>query len=491
MWYFIGAIAAVLLGAGFVLQQDAAQRVPQSDFLRARLVADLLRQRRWLAGLGFMIAGMLLSAWVIGHLVLALSEPLLATNLLVALVIAGRVSGQKPQAQELVGAVILLAGVSALSVARSVTSVQDSVGSPAYWPYAGAAIAAAAACFAIAGRRRQGDLRGLLTGTAAGLVLGIQEAITRVTVRDLDNVHDVILLLTSWPAYSLVAVGVIALWLMQSAFSSAPLHASLPGVTAAEPVSGIVLGVVAFRENVPASPLLIAVQVAGLIMLVVGVILVARAPALSGLQKVRVPGERLLRRKNPAGVTPLQRLADADDARQEPARGRLRHDAALREHKTEPRIFGRNADIHRQLHGDADADRRAVHRRDDRLQALEDAQRDLSAAVADLRIAVVDAAIGEPLHRPAPCVAIEGAGAGRKVGAGAKTASRAGHDDGANVVVLVGGIEGVDQFLLHGAVEGVELVGAIERNGENLLGDLVFDRLIGHRGFLSFRHCRA
>jgi drug/metabolite transporter (DMT)-like permease len=297
VWYFIGAIAAVLLGAGFVLQQDAAQRVPQSDFLRARLVADLLRQRRWLAGLGFMIAGMLLSAWVIGHMVLALSEPLLATNLLVALVIAGRVSGQKPQAQELVGAVILLAGVSALSVARSVTSVQDSVGSPAYWPYAGAAIAAAAACFAIAGRRRQGDLRGLLTGTAAGLVLGIQDAITRVTVRDLDSVHDVILLLTSWPAYSLVAVGVIALWLMQSAFSSAPLHASLPGVTAAEPVSGIVLGVVAFRENVPASPLLIALQVAGLIMLVVGVILVARAPALSGLQKVRVPGERLLRRE--------------------------------------------------------------------------------------------------------------------------------------------------------------------------------------------------
>jgi len=296
VWYFIGAIAAVLLGAGFVLQQDAAQRVPQSDFLRARLVADLLRQRRWLAGLGFMIAGMLLSAWVIGHMVLALSEPLLATNLLVALVIAGRVSGQTPRAQELVGAVILLAGVSALSVARSVTSVQDSVGSPAYWPYAGAAIAAAAAGFVIAGRRCQGELRGLLTGTAAGLVLGIQDAITRVTVRDLDNVHDVILLLTSWPAYSLVAVGVIALWLMQSAFSSAPLHASLPGVTAAEPVSGIVLGVVAFREKVPASPLLIALQVAGLMMLVAGVILVARAPALSGLQKYHVPGERLLRR---------------------------------------------------------------------------------------------------------------------------------------------------------------------------------------------------
>ncbi len=320
MWYFIGAIAAVLLGAGFVLQQDAAQRVPQSDFLRPRLVADLLRQRRWLAGLGFMIAGMLLSGLVIGHMVLALSEPLLATNLLVALVIAGRVSGQRVQARELVGAVILLGGVSALSVARSVTSVQDSVGSPAYWPYAGAAIAAAAAGFAIAGRRRQGELRGLLTGTAAGLVLGVQDALTRLTVRSLGSVHEVTDLLSSWPAYSLIAVGVIALWLMQSAFNSAPLRASLPGITAAEPVAGIALGVVAFREKVPASPLLIALQVAGLLALVGGVILVARAPALAGLRQYRVPGEHLLHRdreqhrpRHPAAVADIPPVLASPD----------------------------------------------------------------------------------------------------------------------------------------------------------------------------------
>jgi drug/metabolite transporter (DMT)-like permease len=301
VWYFIGLVAAVLLGAGFVLQQDAAQRVPQSDFLRLRLVADLLRQPRWLAGLGIMIAGQLLGAWVIGHMVLALSEPLLATNLLFALIIAGRVSGQPARLRELIGAVILLAGVSALSVARAVTSVQDSVGSPAYWPYVGAAIGAIAACFAIAGRRRQGELRALLTGIAAGLVLGIQDALTRVTVRRLGSVHDAAALLISWPAYSLVAVGIIALWLMQSAFSSAPLHASLPGVTAAEPVSGIVLGIVAFREKVPASPLLIAVQVAGLIALVAGVILVARSPVLASLRQYHGPGEHLLHRDRDRG----------------------------------------------------------------------------------------------------------------------------------------------------------------------------------------------
>jgi len=281
--YFLGAIAAVLLGTGFVLQQDAAQRVPRTDFLRLRLFADLIRQPRWLAGIGVMVAGQLLSAWVIGHMVLALSEPLLATNLLVALALAGRISGQRVRRREIFGAFVLLAGVSALSVARSVASVQESVGSPAYWPYAGAAIAAAAVCFAELGRRRRGEVRAVLTGTAAGLVFGIQDALTRVTVDSMDSLHEIATLLTSWPAYCLLVVAVTGLWLMQSAFNAAPLHASLPGITAAEPVSGIILGIVAFRERVPASAPMIALQAAGLVALVIGVVMVARAPALSSL----------------------------------------------------------------------------------------------------------------------------------------------------------------------------------------------------------------
>jgi hypothetical protein len=66
-------------------------------------------------------------------------------------------------------------------------------------------------------------------------------------------------------------------------------------------VSGIVLGIVAFREKVPASPLLIAVQVAGLIALVAGVILVARSPVLGSLRQYHGPGEHLLHRERNRG----------------------------------------------------------------------------------------------------------------------------------------------------------------------------------------------
>jgi drug/metabolite transporter (DMT)-like permease len=282
--YVLGVIAAALLGAGFVLQQDAAQQTPNAHFLRAQLVGDLLRRPRWLLGFGTMVAGQLLSAWVIGHMVLSLAEPLLATNLLFALLLAGPLSGQRLHKSEAIGAVILMAGVTALSLARSVRSPTVYVGSSAYWPFAGAAVVFLALAFAELGRRRRANQRALLTAISAGLVLGIADAITRRTVQLLDTGH-LAVVLTSWPAYSLVGVNLVGLWLMQSAFSAGPLHTSLPGITATEPVVGIVMGLVVFRDSLHISPEALGLEDAGLAALIVGVVLVARAPALAQLRK--------------------------------------------------------------------------------------------------------------------------------------------------------------------------------------------------------------
>jgi hypothetical protein len=89
---------------------------------------------------------------------------------------------------------------------------------------------------------------------------------------------------SSWSAYCLVATSLVGLWLMESSFNAAPLHASLPGITAAEPLTGILLGVIIFGDVVRITPGLIALQAAGIVTLVTGVILVARAPVLSSLR---------------------------------------------------------------------------------------------------------------------------------------------------------------------------------------------------------------
>ena len=288
MEYLIGVAAAVLLGTGFVLQQGAAQQLPKWEFLRPRLLADLLRKPRWLAGIGAMVAGQLLGAWLIGHVDLSLAEPLLATNLIFALVLAGPLSRQALHKSEVIGAVILMLGVAALSLARTLHSAQVSIGSGRYWPFAAAGVAVAAFLFARLGRRQSGQLRATFTGASAGLVFGLQDALTRRTIQVLDA-HQLVGVLTSWPGYCLLAVGLAGLWLMQSAFNAAPLHASLPAITAGEPVCGIVLGIVIFGDPMHVSPGLIALQAGGFAALGIGVVLVARAPALSALLHVHMP----------------------------------------------------------------------------------------------------------------------------------------------------------------------------------------------------------
>jgi drug/metabolite transporter (DMT)-like permease len=284
--YLLAILAAALLGTGFVLQQAVAEQAPKVDFLRPRLLLDLLRHRRWLAGVATMVAGQLLSAWVIGHLILSVAEPLLTANLLFALLLAWPLSGQPLARSEIAGALILIAGVTVLSLARTVRSPEVTVGAWAYWPFAVGGTAVIAVAFAALGLRRSGELRATLTGASAGVVFGLGDALTRRVMQVLTG-HGVAVaaLLTTWPGYALIAVGLAGFWLMQSAFSAGPLHASLPAITAGEPVMGIALGIVVFSDRLHTAPGLIALQAAGLVALLCGVILVARGPALAATFK--------------------------------------------------------------------------------------------------------------------------------------------------------------------------------------------------------------
>jgi drug/metabolite transporter (DMT)-like permease len=283
----------MLVGFAFVLQQHAAEQVRSSQFLRLGLIARLLHNRRWLAGLAVLIVGDLLWAWTLGHLDLSVSEPLLTTNLIFALVLAVPLSGQALRRTEVIGALLLTAGVAALSLTRSVRAPGLSFGSFSHWPAAGF-IALIAVALVRLGRKRSGTARATLTGTAAGLFLGIADAFTRVSVLEIDGDHP-FGVLTHWPAYATVLASIIGLWLMQNAFNAAHLHASLPAVTAAEPAAGIVLGVVVFGDVVHVSPLLLALQIAGIAAIVSGVILVARAPVFRDLHVAQLPHAALER----------------------------------------------------------------------------------------------------------------------------------------------------------------------------------------------------
>jgi len=282
--YATTLVAAVLLGIGFVLQQYAARQEPESRFLSPRILTDLLRKPRWLIGIGCMVAGQLLAAWSIGHAALTLVEPLLTTYLLFALILAVPLSKQPVRWTEVTGALILIVGVTLLSLPRSPKPIGLSFGSFSHWP--AAAIIAGVAFVAVqVGQRTRGNARAVLTGLAAGLVFGIQDALTRQTLEVLQG-HPVTVLLTNWAPYGLLGAGIVGLWLMQNAFSAGPLHSSLPTIAAGEPVAGIALGIVVFGDRIQISPGELAIETAGIAALIVGVVMVARSSAFGGLRKI-------------------------------------------------------------------------------------------------------------------------------------------------------------------------------------------------------------
>jgi drug/metabolite transporter (DMT)-like permease len=238
--YAITLVAAILLGVGFVLQQYAAEQEPESRFLRLSLLTDLLRKPRWLLGIACMIGAYLVAAWSIDHLELTLVEPLLTTYLVWALVLAVPLSRQPVKVAEVAGSLVLVAGVTLISLTRSTTPVGLSFGSFSHW-YAAAIIAGIAFVSVMIGHRRTGQVRATLTGLGAGLVFGIQDALTRQTLEGLQS-HSWTVLFTMWSAYALVGAGILGIWLMQNAFSADSLHASLPAIAAGEPLAGIALG---------------------------------------------------------------------------------------------------------------------------------------------------------------------------------------------------------------------------------------------------------
>jgi hypothetical protein len=270
--------AACCLGFGFVLQQNAARQAPLSDFLSPRLLLDLMKVPRWLGGIALMVVGMALGAAALGQGEISLVEPLLATNLLFALALSRRQSKQPLGRQGWAGLLLLAGGVTAFIVAgepRGGTAVTDPL---RHWLIIGVMLGLALLLTGYARRSRLGSGPALLA-VAAGLLYGVQDALTRVSGQRFSE-GGLVGLLTGWQPYLVLVLGVTGLILVQSAFETAPLRTSLPALTAAQPLAGIICGVGFLGDRLRTDTGALAWEAAGLASIVLGIVLLGMHPAM-------------------------------------------------------------------------------------------------------------------------------------------------------------------------------------------------------------------
>ncbi|MDN0196003.1 DMT family transporter [Streptomyces sp. S.PNR 29] len=270
--------AACCLGFGYVLQQNAAQHAPLKDFLSFRLLLDLMKVPRWLGGIALMVAGMALGAMALGQGEVSLVEPLLATNLLFALALSRRQTRQPLGRQGWAGLVLLAGGVTAFIMAGQPHGGTPTGNPLRHWLIIGVMIGLAALLTTFAKRSRLSS-GPVLLALAAGMLYGVQDALTRVTGERF-SAGGFAELLTSWQPYAVLALGVTGLILVQSAFETASLRMSLPALTAAQPLAGIACGVGFLGDRLRTDAVALTWEAGGLAAVVTGIVLLGMHPAM-------------------------------------------------------------------------------------------------------------------------------------------------------------------------------------------------------------------
>jgi drug/metabolite transporter (DMT)-like permease len=270
--------AACCLGFGFVLQQNAAARAPLNDFLSWRLLLDLVRVPRWLAGIGLMVCGMVLGALALGWGEVSLVEPLLATNLLFAMALSRWQTGQPLGRQGWGGLALLAGGVTAFIVAGRPHGSVAVAGPFRHWLIIGI-VAGVALLLTVYAKRSRLSRGPALLALAAGLLYGLQDALTRISGQQLSR-GGLFDLVTGWQPYGVVVLGITGLVLVQSAFETAPLRMSLPALTAAQPLAGIACGVGFLGDRLRMDTGALAWEAAGLAAIVAGIVALGLHPAM-------------------------------------------------------------------------------------------------------------------------------------------------------------------------------------------------------------------
>ncbi|GAA0321468.1 DMT family transporter [Actinoallomurus spadix] len=274
---FLALAAACFLGIGFVAQQHVAYREPLDEMLRFKLLAHLIRQPVWLLGIAAMICGQILSAVALDEADLGRVEPLLATNLIFALVIAHGVY-KEPLSREVWLGGALVTGGAVIFLAFGQPHGGRTTGPASFrWLVAGAVVVIAAG-LVLAARPRSLRTKAMLFAAAAGMLFGVQDALTRSSLLELGEGATVAL--RSWQPYALIVIAVLSLLLAQSAFDAAPIGISLPAMTAVEPIIGIILGISVFAEHLRFTGAAVVAEVLGLLMIVTGIGVLGRSSFL-------------------------------------------------------------------------------------------------------------------------------------------------------------------------------------------------------------------
>lgn len=207
-------------------------------------------------------------------------QPILTLALVISLGLDHLVSRTRLHRSEVVWSGVLVAGLVLFLVASDAAHPRGGLETgrrdAGLWLAAGTVVAVLVAAPLLRRARPRVQARAMAVVVAA-IYASTAALITSCTrIFDLYGVGRLAL---SWQLWTLVAAAAVGVLLNQHVFSLAPLHVTLPVIASLDPLFSIVIGRVVFDERLRATPVATVLEIAGLALLLLGVMRLSRSRA--------------------------------------------------------------------------------------------------------------------------------------------------------------------------------------------------------------------
>lgn len=270
--------AALLIAVGDVFQQRSAHDVTDEPVGHVALLLRLLTSTQWWVGSLLAAAGFGLQAAALGLGSVVLVQALLATSVVFALPLSARYAGRRITGRQWLWALVLAAAVTVIVTVGEPTEGQARA-SLQTWGLVIACLGPVIAVCLVVARLKDGrPVAAVLLGAVSGSLWGVFAVLTKGLVDQLDQ--GIVALLRTPELYGWILVAITATMLQQSAFRAGSMSASLPAVSASEPLVGSMLGIVVLGETLHPSRIGAAGLALAVVAMLAAIVALARGEAV-------------------------------------------------------------------------------------------------------------------------------------------------------------------------------------------------------------------
>lgn len=245
-------LSALGFASAAVLQQAEAAAHAEGGIAGEGLMRTLVTRPRWWLGMLAYLIAYGLQVWAVSLGPVVVIQPLIAAQLVFALLLGTFFMGRRADAREWWGAISVTLGLAGFIVGTNPSNGSTEASDFGWTVSVGVTAGLTALCLLVGGRS-QGAMRSTLYGTAAGLCWGFMIVLMKMVTQRMETGEGVaglleVLFLDPF-FYGLLVTAIGGFILLQKAFAAGSLTHALVSYTVVEIVLAVVLGILLFREQ--------------------------------------------------------------------------------------------------------------------------------------------------------------------------------------------------------------------------------------------------